>query len=406
MQALSSDMTNSDGSGLHIECIDRFDRFMRIRKRWDALEATDPESTVFLSWSWLAQAFRNTQGRWRVLAVFRGRRLVAVLPLRYRVSWSKTESAFHSKVDAGGRLLWSDYTGFLCAPADEDQALELLARTLAGLPWSHLSLCHDRVAERSHRFAAAFPGGDFTLSWDKGGAAGDMADNLISPVVDLPETFETYLAQNVRANTRQKIRRFTRKYLDTAELRFQVATPDALRAEIGTLLRLWMMKWAPVRGVEVARQAAANYLRVLMAADRIGALMVSVLKRGDQTLGALGHVLDHRRGRVHFLLAGRDLNSRGGYIGLLLHACSINWAIENGYCMYDFGHGNEPYKYSFGARGRNMSSFTLTRRVLTSANGLDPLCQKELLARTRQCLKAGALEQANIGCRQLYAMLD
>ena len=48
-------------------------------------------------------------------------------------------------------------------------------------------------------------------------------------------------------------------------------------------------------------------------------------------------------------IVGRDEDASEPFIGLLLHAHAIRWAIENNLRTYDLCHGNEPYKYSLGA---------------------------------------------------------
>lgn len=391
---------------LRVELIDTLGGFQALKNRWRALEGRDPEGTVFLSWDWLAQAFERATGRWRVVAVFHGARLVAAMPLKYRVHWSRTREEFQTEIEAGGRLLYSEYTGFLCEPTYEDSALKVMAGQLQAMPWIRLSIRYEVSESRAARFMAAFPEDRFRTRSKTYHINRGETDNLACPQVNLPEDYETYLTQGPSKNTRQKIRRFTRKYLENGDFQITHSSGRRLKEDMSALLRLWMLKWAPVKGNAVARQVAGNYLRVLSAAERLGLLYLPVLRQGDRVIGALGHVLDPRFKRVHFILAGRDETVTGNFVGLLLHSQSIRWAIENGYSVYDFCHGNEPYKYSFGAQDIRANYFSIRPLSLPEGQGaLDTLGHKEALARVLGFLEAGKTEQAARGCRQLVRQM-
>lgn len=79
-------------------------------------------------------------------------------------------------------------------------------------------------------------------------------------------------------------------------------------------------------------------------------------------LGALAFLIHERKGAMHFRIAGRDQSFNEPSPGLLLHARSIRMSIARGIKTYDFLRGNEPYKYSFGARDRKVRSLVITRR--------------------------------------------
>ncbi|SDD23967.1 GNAT family N-acetyltransferase [Ruegeria marina] len=394
-------------SGLRVASVERMEDLTALRDRWRALEGRDPEGTVFLSWDWLERAFSGNPGRWRVLAVFHGPRLVCVFPLKYRVHWSSSRQEFQSEIEAGGRLLWSEYTGFLCEPAYEDAAIAALAEVLRQRPWVRLSLRYEGSQARAAKFMAAFPGEEYSARRKDYFINKGETDNLICPRVHLPATYEDWLTTGPSKNTRQKIRRFTRRYLESGECTLSHASGDALKADMAALLRLWMRKWAPVKGVETARQVAANYLRILTTASQLGLLYMPVLKRNGQVLGALGHVVDPRMRRVHFIVAGRDESAEGHFIGLLLHAQAIGWAIRQGHEIYDFCHGNEPYKYSFGAQESRVAYFTIRRRALPApGRSLDPISGKAALGRVLGFVEAEQTREAAAGCRQLLGMMD
>src|SRR5690606_1719747 len=68
-----------------------------------------------------------------------------------------------------------------------------------------------------------------------------------------------------------------------------------------------------------------------------------------------------------FYIAGRDETFNAPPPGLILHAHSIRYAIQNGFRTYDFLRGNEPYKYSFGTEERR-----IVCTIVTTKNGRHP----------------------------------
>lgn len=124
---------------LEVTLIDGPGEFLALREAWERLYQADPESTVFLSWPWLNQAFQDNLYRWSVLVVRKrdtSGDIIAALPLKYRVHWSRSRQELQTELEAGGRLVRSAYTGVLCHPEYETAALQALAARLTHLPWT------------------------------------------------------------------------------------------------------------------------------------------------------------------------------------------------------------------------------------------------------------------------------
>ena len=397
-----------DGSriaALSVDVISRWEEFAMLRPHWQALAARDPEAGLFLGWDWLAEGFAAHPGRWRVLIVHRGARLVAALPLKSRLHWSRSAAEFQTEYEAGGRLIWSEYTGLICDPAEEAAAIALIGRRLRAMPWMRLSLRYVESEDRARRLLAQFPPEGYSGRLADYRINGGRTDNLICPRVPLPADFDSYLAALPSRNMRAKIRRFRRRDLDSGALRLSQADATDPRADIDRVLALWRAKWAPQKGAETARRVAGNYRDMLLAAHRTGTLYLPMLWRGDRLLGGLGHVIDRATGRAHFILAGRDETADEPGIGVLLHAESIRWAIGQGLRIYDFGHGDEAYKFGFGAEARRVSYLTLRRRSATPARlRLDPGARAAALARILAFIEAQDPARAAAGCRQLMAL--
>lgn len=387
---------------LTVDVIETETELEALRPGWQALHRRDPEANVFLSWDWMATALRQNPGRWRVYAVRAGRRCLCIFPVKYRVHWSKSRDELQSELEAGGRLLWSEYTGFLCDPERQQEALQALAGRMARAPWAKLSVRYEPTRTRAEQFTAAFPEDAFRTTWKPYRINDGETDNLVSPQVALPADYETYLQQCLSRKTREKLRRLFRRHLDTGEVRVTETTAQTFDRDAGHLLRFWIDRWTAQKGAETARTVAGNYRRILKTALDLNLLFMPVLWRGDRPIGALGHILDPHRRAVHFIVAGRDPEPGLPPSGMLLHAWSIRQAIESGYALYDFCHGNEAYKYSFGARDKPLTYFSVRRRADAAETPmLDPISTSEALERAIGFIEAGRTAAASAACRQI-----
>ena len=386
-----------------IDLIESWDAFCALRPSWNAVYERDPESHFFLSWGWLAEFFRNNPSRWRVFAVQgkgRGSDYVGFFPAKYRVRWSKSTKSFQSEVEAGGRLGWSEYTGFLCDPSYEEQVLTALAEKLAALPWTKLSVCYEPSQRRADLFMKAFPKENFRSRYKDYRINKGQTDNLICPRISLRHDYENYLLECLSSNTRQKIRRFTRKFIDTGELRITQTTPENFDRNVEILLDQWQQKWSSWKGADNARSIAKMYRKMLQTGLKLDALQLPVLWRGDTPLGALGSIADTNTKHLCFIIAGRDESVSDANTGLLLHSHSIKWAIENGIETYDFGHGDEAYKYSFGAVERRVNYFSIRRKNPADSDFLDPLNIPEVMQKAGQSSSFDAVDKIASANRQ------
>lgn len=393
---------------LQVDIVDTPDALDALAPAWQRLQKRDMECTFFLTWDWMARAFRQNPWRWSVLVVRDpggSGEAICIVPLKYRTHWSRTRQEFQTQLEAGGRLLFSEYTGFLCDPAHEELGLAAAARKLSTMPWSRLTMRYVAQSRRARIFTDQLGALGFGVRYRDYRINKGETDNLISPQVDLPEDFDTYLANQVSANTRQRCNKMRRRHLETGDYHFTHTDDATLEEDISDLLAHWKVKWAETKGDTAADQVAENYRNVLTSAHDCDALFLPVLRHGDRKLGALGHVLDRRNGVMHFIVAGRDTTAEEAFIGDALHFHSIAWAISQGFICYDFGHGNERYKYSYGAEDLQTLYFEIRRTEPDDAGVLDVLCLAEALRRTETFIRDGKTDRAARACAQLSDLL-
>ncbi|MDA3859254.1 MAG: GNAT family N-acetyltransferase [Roseovarius sp.] len=396
-------------TALQVSIIDSYADFVELRDAWQGLERRDPESTVFLTWDWMAQIFRDRPFRWSVIVVrekARAGHVLCILPLKYRVHWSSSRKEFQTELEAAGRLLWSEYTGFLCDPAQEVEALKAAAGKLARMPWTKLSMRYVAQHRRCTIFTEALADQGFSVKFRDYMINNKETNNLLCPQVELPEDFDTYLKSQLSSNTRQKFNRFKRKSLDTGEYSITCADDASLETDLEALLTFWKQKWSAQKGEEQAERVAGNYREVLTAAQRTGTLFMPVLRKGNTPLGALGHVLDAKNGLMHFIVAGRDSEAEEAFIGSAMHFYSIEWAIAQGYICYDFCHGNEAYKYNYGAQDQGVLYFEVRRKDLRDDLVLDSICIGDAMRRVETFLSSGKTDHAARACAQIAKLFS
>jgi hypothetical protein len=359
---------------MQIDVIDTWNGFCGLRQTWESVYKQDREAGYFLSWPWLAKVFEAKPKCWQVIAVkpnADNSDHVCFFPIRLKTRWSKSGRQFKTAIECAGKLSSAQYTGFVCLPEWESRAIVAIASTLRGMSWERLSIKNDSCERRLNLFLSEFETDDYVILHREYKTKKGMVDNLVCPYISLPQDFETYLQTHLSSNTRQKIRRFWRKFETRDDLRISNSTVDTYHRDLRVLLEMWFKKWAPVRGRRIANQVVKTYEKNLGQSQSLGAVHIPVLWREEQPLGALGNIVDWQKRHLYFIAAGRDETVRDTNIGLLLHTHSIRWAIENDIGVYDFCHGNEPYKYSFGATDRRISSVTITPGPKSSTGQLD-----------------------------------
>lgn len=396
------------GKTVQVDVIETWDAFLGLRQAWDAVHARDPEAGYFLSWDWFAEVFRANPGRWRVLAVKPGGSVpdhVCFFPLKLGTRWSSSSQQFTTDLQAGGRLSWGQYTGFVCLPEQEKTAIAAVTAKLTDMPWGRLSHKNDPCRRRLDLFLNGFAESEYRISHGEDIINGGTTDNLICPLIELPDDYESYLQSSLSSNTRQKMRRFWRKFEAADDLMIRNSTAETHERDLTILLDFWFTSWAPARGRSSAERAVQKYREILGQSHALGAVHIPVLWRGDRPLGALANIVDRDKQHLYFIAAGRDETVQDPNVGLLLHAHNIRWAIGNSIRSYDFCHGNEPYKYSFGASDRRVSNVSIYRRSGSGVDRLDPVHIGDALRKAIRLMETDKVDDAAKACRQILPLL-
>ena len=394
---------------MQVDIINKTADFEALEPQWNAIYDLDEEAQFFLSWKWIAQIFRRYQNDVRILAVRpaeqeRGDGYVAFFPLRFRTRYDKNKSCFNTEIRMAGSHFWSDYMGFVCHPEYEEPAITSLAESLKDFSWSCVAFKNMYISERRLSFLLSpFQSPAFKIEDRQRRSEKDDIDLLLCLHLVLPGEYESYLQEKLSANMRQKVRRFDRKVNNSEELLISESTEESFEHNIQLLVELWKKKWASRKGSDIDR-LARKYRQILDHARKAGLLYLPVLWRGAEPLGALASFIDHQKKSLLFFVAGRDESANDPPPGIVLHAHSIRWAINNGLRAYDFLRGDEPYKYSFGAENRRLKFINIRTASETNPNGkLDSPCIDEVINLSAKYRRRGRTREAIVGYRQILS---
>jgi len=329
----------------------------RLEADWRRVYANDPEGHFFLSWPWMTKRLERRSG-WSVLVARPAACAppVAFFPIKQRTETDRRGRA-HTEITLPGRGA-ADYTGFICLPEHEVRAGLTFAAHLLGLDWQELTLECVRASERRmsglmDAFAAA------RIEFERETMVSSSGiDNSRCPYADLPGDWDSYLAR-VNSNTRQRLRRLLRR-VDGTTIRVSLADPDTLERDLEILLRMWGDRWGAQKRSRIDMLLRSTREELSDAMSN-GTLFLPVLWRGDTAVAANACMMDLERRELLFQLGARDAAAEDLSPGMMLHAHTIQTAIERGFVRYDFLRGDEPYKYHFATSERRIESIVFRR---------------------------------------------
>ena len=336
---------------LDTRIVSDFDQAARWQAAWlDALarSACDEPTrspTWLLAW-W--RVFGALEGRrLRLMLFLSGDRLVGVAPLLARRAWYLPGLPFRRLELLGSGEpeadeICSDHLGVVAERGHEVEIAEALAGALVKGrlgTWDELVL----------------PAGDaedpvrlpLERALEKSGIAVETATTGACPYIALPASFDEYLT-SLRSEQRYLVRRALKDFdrWAASEATLETATT---RAELDegkrVLIALHAERWqaAGTSGVFTSPRFRAFHDAVMQELLDVGALDLSWLSVRGRPIAAAYNVIWDRK--VHFYQSGRTLDvPKGIRPGIVLHARSIQRAIDAGLREYDFLAGTSRYK--------------------------------------------------------------
>ena len=389
---------------MQINLIDDFETFKEIRKNWDFVYEADTQAQFFLSWVWLSGWLKMVKEPWFILAAKpspHASSYVAFFPLKITVDRQDGGSLYNQIYMAGNSM--ADYTGLICLPEYEQQAIPAFAAYLKQqLTWSIFHLKNFLETDtRICLFLKSFSGDSFEFEQSLQANNQDGINNYVCPYVPIAEDWEQYLQTVLDSKIRQKIRRFLRKIEGSNEFHITHVNADNLERHIEILLRFWHSRWGSQKGSDCGT-IMAGVRAILRHCFENKCLYFPVLWKGDRPIGAVANFIDLSQKSILCYIQGRDDTVKNPPPGLVLHTYTIQYGIKNGFKVYDFLRGNEAYKYTFGAKERQIKHVVVKRKNwINQERKLDLKTLPLALQLTTRDHRANRLAEAGQGYRQI-----
>jgi CelD/BcsL family acetyltransferase involved in cellulose biosynthesis len=184
---------------------------------------------------------------------------------------------------------------------------------------------------------------------------------MSSPRIELPDSFDTYLA-GLSAKRRRSVRLSLRP-IERGEMTFcTISDPDELRNAIERLLVLKSEWWEKRERKMNPEHGSARFLaftsEVAMSMVPCGLAQVWEVHHHDEVVAVTINLLDNASS--YGWLFGVDFRHEEMSLGNALIAHGIRWSIETGRRYFDFMLGDEAYKYGYAPVDRGVLSATVS----------------------------------------------
>jgi len=303
---------------------------------WSALAASRQPPSIFLTPEWIGVA--RAHDRTQPITLAAGDQGVAAL--------AREDDG--TITFAGGHL--TDEQDVVARSGHETGVATSVARWIAEQRPPRVRL--EYVPEERPTLAA------FDAVLSEAGYRVTRARQTVSPVLGLPQSYETYV-QSLGKKERHELRRKVRRLEGAGPATFRFAA-DAERA---TVLDRFFALHRLSRGEKAGFMTAdvERFFRdVADALAPLDRLRLGVLTFDGADVAVLfGFAI----GKVIALYnAAYDPGLASLSVGIISHAWAIREAIARGYTTYDLLRGDEPYKYDLGARDRWLARLDAERR--------------------------------------------
>jgi CelD/BcsL family acetyltransferase involved in cellulose biosynthesis len=312
---------------------------------WERLFGVDELATPFNSPGWgraWLEHWSPSAEPW-LMRVRDGDRVAGIAPLALRRDLPARLVAMIGK-DPG------DYWDVIAAPEDRERVALSVGAELA------------RLAPRwDAGILNCFPPGSGTL--DRFASAGLRVSpraSVISPRIELPETFDAYLSA-LPSSHRQNLRRHLRR-LDSGEVSLREISDGAEMSEV-------MQRWRTLRSLQwqvSGKQISASHEQdhfhrfMLDAVTRLVGVQLAVVWEfswQERIVGVYVNFADDRS--FYWYLGGFDPDCARLGLGKIAVGAAIRASIAAGRRVFDFTRGEDAYKYWYGATDRHLASVVI-----------------------------------------------
>jgi CelD/BcsL family acetyltransferase involved in cellulose biosynthesis len=244
-----------------------------------------------------------------------------------------------------------DFMDVLVDPEHADAAYGDLWQQLCAEDWNEMELWGLMASSPTRERVKAF-------AKEKGFEVEEELE-AVSPRLELPGTWDEYLASLGKKDRHELRRKIRRLYESGANVEFDVLSEQAdVVAAMDDFLDLHTRSRQD-KTEFMTPEMESFFRRMASALAAKGLIRLSMLRINGKPAAT---VLCFDAGSHLYLYnSGYDPEFSGLSVGLVSKALVLQWAIENGMSGLDFLRGDEPYKYDLGATDQQIYRLRLSR---------------------------------------------
>jgi CelD/BcsL family acetyltransferase involved in cellulose biosynthesis len=340
------------------------EEFRQLEPIWNDLLSLSPADNYFLTWEWLWnwwQVFSETSDELRILVIENGNAIIGIAPFYVRKRflggiYPVRRMMFIGTQEHGEGDVGSDYMNVIYR---EGNAKSVVHAVLMAITEHDLSdeIYLSKMDTASNTFDL------FQQKARKAGYLSLIADEFVSPYIELPATWDDYLA-TLNSSMRYKIRNERRKLQKSGNMvTNRVKNGDDLERWLKELSDLHKNRWE-AKGTEGAfshPKFTAFHKNIMPSMLRDGRLELVMLSENGSTKAVLYNIAYN--GKIYFYQSGIDTVEGKAAYGYVLHSHCIEEAIKRGLREYDFlpmGQSDD-YKLRFAKDRRLVSDLYMAR---------------------------------------------
>ena len=198
----------------------------------------------------------------------------------------------------------------------------------------------------------------FRLHAEQLGWKVEIAQEDVAPRIELPSTWDDYMA-SLRKKDRHELRRKFRRLKQAGHVRqIELISPDDVDHAMDDFIRLHRMSTAgKEQFMTDQRERFFRKVAVELAKERLTKLCFLEVNN-ERVATSLSFVY---KGVRYLYNSGYNPIYSNLSVGLMNHALAIKSSIESGHRVFDFMRGSEAYKYHLGGIDRQIYAVTAFR---------------------------------------------
>lgn len=339
---------------VELTCITTLDGLRQNAEVWNALLAQSDADPVFMSLPWIEAWWEHLGEAYALLVYFLhdGTTPIGIIPLIRR----KKEGFRQLAVVGVGR---SDYQDFILHPAHAEACMDaFFDQILPQIPDWEFFQC-TRLIEGRQTTA-------LLNSRLEGPYKGKMQPFDVAPYAPLTSDWAAYQDAHVRkklVKDSERQRRRLEREVGPVTLR-QAADPEDVQTWFPELVRFHQVRRNEVKNdfsMFNEGRVCDFYQAAALGLYDAGQLTMDALYVGDD-LAAL-HLGFVAEGRFYYTLPVMNWTYEKYSVGRLLLLDLMARAAETGFAAFDFGYGDEAYKYDFTSERRTMVDVMFANRT-------------------------------------------